>query len=583
MKNSPTYILGISESHTATAALLKDGEIIACASEERFTKKKLQTGIPKKAIEYCLDFAKITADELAIVACADIMPMFPAKSDYPLASISTISKLTQILLTLEEQIEKLIPGSANFFYGIYKFMMKSKIPKLQSIRLKKLQQIINLPEEKFIFLNHHICHASSALFSSSLANSGQPVMVFTADGVGDFESATVSKFTGSRLKKLVSINSQQSLGFFYMHITQLLGLKPVEDEYKIMGLAPYAEKEKGAAVYQLLKPFFQITSQPYWKLMLSEIHLYRKLPKLLASRRFDHIAWAAQNLLEEILTSWVQNAISKYKTSYLAFSGGVFANVKVNQKLASLKNLKGAFFMPSPGDESNAIGAAYYSYFTLTKSQPAALTSLYLGPSFTEVEIQAVFKNENRKFTITKPNDINLKVAQLLASGEVVARFAGRMEFGQRALGNRSILARPDNLSVVSFINSAIKQRDFWMPFAPTILRERAKDYLIMHKADSPFMNVTFDTTDRGKRNLAGAIHPYDKTTRPQILDRQTNPKYNDLIRKFENLTGIGAVLNTSFNLHSEPIVCTPQDAINTFAKSKLKYLALENFLISKN
>ena len=386
-----------------------------------------------------------------------------------------------------------------------------------------------------------------------------------------------------KFKKLVSIDFSQSIGFFYQHVTQFLGFKPIEDEYKVMGLAPYTNTKNARRVYKILKRFFKIDKEKNsWKMTISEYHLWHELPRLIGYRRFDHIASALQTITEEILTEWVENAIKKFKIANIICSGGVFANIKVNLKIAKLKSVKYAYFMPSPGDETNAIGAAFYSYFQKTQTAPKPLTHLYLGPSFATEDIKKTLSKVIGKFKIEKPKDINLVAAILLAKGNVVARFAGRMEFGARALGNRSILASPKDPSVVEFINSAVKNRDFWMPFAPTILAVHAKDYLIAHKANSPYMNVAFETKALAKQDLTAAIHPYDKTTRPQILEKNTNPQYYDLVKKFERLSGIGALLNTSFNLHGEPIVCSPQDAIRVFVKSDLKYLILEDWLISK-
>lgn len=579
------YILGISESHTASAALLKDGVILACASEERFTRKKLQSGIPKKAIYYCLNFAGISFQDLTKVIIADIEPPFLDSKESPYGKYSPpFPLLLRIFFSIEEVIEAKFPGSMNLFYYLYKNYIKFKLGKFRRNRLADLQKIIPLPPNKFTFVNHHTCHALASLFTSPFPKRNQSCLIFTCDGVGDFESATIYRYQKGGLEKFTSINFQHSLGFFYQHITGLLGLKPLEDEYKVMGLAPYADKEKAGEVYKLLAPYFKIDkSENKWIITTPEYHLWYKLAEILRYKRFDSIASAAQQIIEEILSKWVKGAIDTYKIKNVVFGGGVFANVKVNQKIAELNRVKEAFFMPSSGDESNAIGAAFY--YHLGKKIPTPINNLYLGPSFSDQEIdillQYLLKN-NQNYSLEKTNNINAFVARLIAQGNVVARFNGRMEFGARALGNRSVLADPSNLKIIEFINAVIKKRDFWMPFAPTILRERAKDYLILHKADSPFMNVSFKVSKRGEKDLAAAIHPYDKTTRPQILDEEANPSYYDLIKRFEKLTGIGAILNTSFNLHGEPIVATVQDAFRVFEKSKLKYLAIGNYLITK-
>ncbi|MBI2011694.1 carbamoyltransferase [Candidatus Daviesbacteria bacterium] len=578
----PIYILGISESHCASAALLKDGELIACVSEERFTRKKLQSGIPKNAIKYCFNFAKITASDLSLVALADFESPFLTARESTYDKFKILSILGKPVLWLEEKIERKVPNSQELFYRIYRFFAKSNQTQRQKRRIKKLKATVSLPSDKFKFVQHHLCHASAALFSSPLPSKEKEALIFTCDGVGDFESATLSKYSDDRIKKIVSINSQQSLGFFYQHITQFLGLKPIEDEYKVMGLAPYADPKKAFHTYKLLSPYFKFSlKQNKWQILVSEHHLQGKFPKLLLNKRFDHIAYSAQRIIEELLIRWVKKALEEFKINNLVFGGGVFANVKVNQKIASLDRVNSSFFMPSPGDESNAIGGAFYSYFQLTGQKPKPISHLYLGPQFSEKEIKRSLKGKS-KYKVEKISDINSTLARLLAKGEVVARFAGRMEYGARALGNRSILANPKNPSIVEFINSAIKNRDFWMPFAPTILRSNAKKYLKIHSSDSLFMNVSFETTKKAWEDLAAALHPFDKTTRPQILDQEINPSYYDLIKKFEKLTGVGAILNTSFNLHGEPLVASPEDALRVFDSSKLKYLALENILIEK-
>ncbi len=231
-----------------------------------------------------------------------------------------------------------------------------------------------------------------------------------------------------------------------------------------------------------------------------------------------------------------------------------------------------------------SIGVAYWISNSLGQ-EIEPLGNNYLGMAFSSDQIEKTLNESNcyNKYKVEKLEDINSKTANLLASGEIVARFEGRMEWGARALGNRSILMDPRNVEKVKELNKAIKKRDFWMPFAPTILKERQQDYLVNPKnIRSPYMTIAFSTTEKGRKELPAATHAYDSTARPQILEKEFNPQYYDLIKKFESLTGIGAVLNTSFNLHGEPIVCSPEDALKTFENSGLKYLTLNNYLVSK-
>ena len=260
-------------------------------------------------------------------------------------------------------------------------------------------------------------------------------------------------------------------------------------------------------------------------------------------------------------------------------------NVKANQRIMELPEVDDVFIFPSCGDESNAIGCAYLKYAEgkLRKGKEidlSPLEDLYFGPEFTDTEIERVLGRYS--YCYRKYSNIEQAVAELLAAGQIVARFKGRMEFGARALGNRSILANPSYPQVIRIINEMVKNRDFWMPFAPSILDTRAKDYVKYNKSiHAPYMMIAVDSIDE-RNEIIAASHPYDHTIRPQIVYEKWNPDYYHLIKSFEGLTGIGAVLNTSFNLHGYPIVCSPEDALEVFRNSGLNYMALGNFLVEK-
>jgi carbamoyltransferase len=274
----------------------------------------------------------------------------------------------------------------------------------------------------------------------------------------------------------------------------------------------------------------------------------------------------------------------------LALGGGVFMNVRANMRLAAEEWLRDLFVFPSCGDESNAIGAAYLGYRQRCgsrgeRSAVGPFRSPYLGPSVDLGEIESIVRSRNlgARYQVKEYDDVEAKIAGLLAAGDVVGRVSGRMEFGARALGNRSILANPCDGRVAGRINRMIKNRDFWMPFAPTVLREREAEYLVNPKGlDSPYMMLVFPTNPKRRDEIVAAVHPQDGTTRPQILDEAANPGYYRVIREFEARTGIGAVLNTSFNLHGEPLVCSAADAVDTFERSGLPHLALGPWLLSK-
>jgi len=317
---------------------------------------------------------------------------------------------------------------------------------------------------------------------------------------------------------------------------------------------------------------------------------YQLLLRATLGHRFDAVAGGAQRLLEDALLRWTRLMRRRYAGGRLALGGGVFMNVKANMLIAQEDWVEDLFVFPSCGDESNAVGAAYLGYIEECGRRgiapaPQPFGPAYLGPSVTDEEAEAVIRERGLegKYKVAFHDRIEERIADLLVSDGVVARCAGRMEFGARALGNRSILANPSDHRVVPLINRMIKNRDFWMPFAPTILAERASDYLVNPKGlASPYMMLAMPTRPEVRDLLTAALHPQDGTARPQILEQAWNPAYHAVIGEFQRRTGVGAVLNTSFNLHGEPVVCSAADAVDTFERSGLPHLAVGHWLISK-
>jgi carbamoyltransferase len=294
--------------------------------------------------------------------------------------------------------------------------------------------------------------------------------------------------------------------------------------------------------------------------------------------------------VEETLLRWARLMRDRYAAERLALGGGVFMNVKANMRLADEEWVRDLFVFPSCGDESNAVGAAYLGYLDLCAQRrvppaPQPFGPAYLGPSLDDAEAEVLIRTRDvaARHRVSEPAQIEERIAELLVSDGVVARCAGRMEFGARALGNRSILANPSDFRVVGVINRMIKNRDFWMPFAPSVLRERESDYVVNPKGlASPYMMLAFATNPKRRDEITAAVHPHDGTARAHLVDEAWNPGYHRVIREFERRTGIGAVLNTSFNLHGKPLVGSPADALDTFERSGLPHLALGRFLISK-
>ncbi len=590
-------ILGINASHTATACLLKNGEVIACISEERLTRVKNQAGLPFLSIKECLKIANLDISDIDYLVLNFKDPKVhlgfstfigdKTKVDVS-GSLNFKQRLISLFWRLKEKILINFPVSKYFIDKLLSIIYKVFInPVTEEKLLALIETQLNIPRNKVIKADHHLCHSLAGYYSDPDSKT-KPKLIFSLDSWGDGICATVSVAKNGKVEVISSTPAGASIGDLYGLTTIYLGMKGGEHEYKVMGLAPYASTKYSQNVLDKLKKLIWVNSDLTFSSKIHSSMYYQLLPKLLAYERFDNVAAGLQSLTEDLLCEWVEKSIKKTNIADIICTGGVFMNVKANQKLAELSSVKSIYVLPSCGDESTALGAAYYGHSLHSKDarmhiQP--LKQLYLGSQFSDEEIKKqISKAKNRSFKVKYSKDIESEIASLLAKDKIVARFAGRMEWGARALGNRSILANPQKLEVLATINDQIKSRDFWMPFAPSVLEEEADKYFVNKKKIYPaYMMMTFDATNEGKSKLKAAMHQYDFTLRPQVVRKDWNPKYHKLIHEFSKLTGIGAVLNTSFNLHGYPIVNSPEDAIYVFLKSNLEYLALGSYLLSKN
>jgi carbamoyltransferase len=464
----------------------------------------------------------------------------------------------------------------------------------QRERLGLVTEHLGIASDRIVCLDHHACHAAAAYYGSGwpAAAGARDTLVLTNDNSGDGLCATASTGRGVGVERHEATPSAPgSVGAFYSFVTLLLGMRFGEHEYKVMGLAPYAGEGYARRAEAALREVFDLEEgRPARFRWLRPGDRHALLLRATLGLRFDWIAGGAQRLLEDILLRWTRLMRGRYGGTRLALGGGVFMNVKANMLIADEEWVEDLFVFPSCGDESNAVGAAYLGYLgeCARRGQAPTVAPLgpaYLGPGVTDADAEAVIQARELggQYKVAYHDRIEARIAELLVADGVVARCAGRMEFGARALGNRSILAHPSDRRVVPLINRMIKNRDFWMPFAPTVLRERMDDYLVNPKRlASPYMMLALPTQPAARDALAAAIHPQDATARPQILEEAWNPEYHAVIREFERRTGVGAVLNTSFNLHGEPIVSSAADAVDTFERSGLPHLALGRWLISK-
>lgn len=593
----PIYILGINPSHNCSAVLLKNGEIIGSVSEERFTRQKNQIGFPEKSILYLLGSEGILPNQLAklVIGFSDpktIMKLFErgelpkeiSKNYDQKKYYENIFKYPTLKYLRREIFEAIIYKNPSLGKKNLKVFVKKLVSRNHREVNKYISQKLNIDAGKIFLLDHHKAHAYSSL---AFIDDNKSWSVITIDGEGDGFSGSISVYSNGRFSNISRTKDNDSLGLLYGYTTHFLGMKRNEHEYKVMGLAPYAKLEHYEELLPIFRKYLKFDKKNLTFRAAFDIHnILIFMRRDLASKRFDNISAALQKHTESLVVNTVKTVINKTKIPNLAMAGGVIMNVKANRELAALPEVKDVQFVPSATDESVAWGAAFWGYKTINpKLKIKKINSLYLGPEFSEGEILKAFKQfqHRHKLKIQKHVSLLQLVAKLLADGNVVAWFQGRMEWGARALGNRSILANPSILEITRIINKQIKNRDFWMPFSPSILDRYFDKYLIVNKkVDANYMMVAFGTTDLGKKHLAAAIHPADFSARPQIVIKDVNKKYYNLISRFEKITGIGALLNTSFNIHGEPIVCSPYDAFSTLVRSGLKYLAIGNFLVVK-
>lgn len=591
-------VLGINDGHNSSAAIVVDGKVEAAVAEERLTRRKSEYGYPFRSVEQCLEISGVLPKQIDRVALGTVM----LPPSYGLVQRNTTFSVADYW---REQREYWYPR----FYGnsspAYLDVFRDKInlqgfPYDQSLiqdetdakgmlaaRIKLIQEMLGVPRERISVYDHHSCHAYYGYFADSTR--ADSALVYVADGAGDGINGSIWVGKNGTALTPVKRTDMCNIARIYRYITLLLGMKPIEHEYKVMGLAPYTNHHHAEQAYRVFANTLQVDGLDFrYKTKPTDLFFYFK--EQLEGLRFDCVAWAIQKWTEELLVEWVRNGIRSSGIHNLVFSGGVAANIKANKAICELEEVETFFASPASGDESISIGAAFQATLDHLKKEGrsgrdiSVLSHLYLGKSYSDAEIERSLQESHAsskyRVSFVEPTE----VANLLAQGEVVGRIAGRMEFGPRALGNRSLLADPRKPGNVKLINEMIKQRDFWMPFTPSILAERAVDYFYNPKnVNARFMTVAFDSTSLAHKDIPATLHPYDLTTRPQVVSKETNPEYYAILKAFEKITGVGALLNTSFNLHGEPIVESPLDALDTLERSGLRHVLMGNWLISKD
>ncbi len=564
-------VVGIQDSHDAAACIMRNGTVLASVAEERLLRIKSAGGFPAKAVEECLRISGLNKSDVDYVAVAGTRAVpvnllsvasslrindyyrIQEKVRYPNfyegKSISLAEGVGQYKPTHDVHYDRnLIPLKET------RELTDTEKSHIAAYRHGFIAQYFNISKDQVIFYDHHMCHALYAMFASPFRE--DTVCALTMDAGGDGVYDTVNIFDQKGVMRNIHKSHDCLIGPLYTFITLLLGMRPCEHEYKVMGLAPYAKSYLKKSVYDsladmLLLDGIKFSRNPKYK------DIFWAAKEALKTQRFDGIAGGLQDLVEDLLTRWVEAALQKTQACKVVYAGGVALNVKANQKIAKLPALEQLFIPPGCGDESLPMGAAWGLYAQLCREQNKPIDippmeSAYLGSKVAEKDVEHILDMPliREKFVVVD-GDPETQACQALAEGNVLAVCRDSMEFGPRSLGHRSLLADPRRPESVQKINEAIKGRDFWMPFAPSVLKEDAARYLdVPSTIDLRFMTCTVDSTAEGRANLVSCLHPYDGTARPQIVAPTKNSRYYDLIKKFKNLTGVGAVLNTSLNIH---------------------------------
>ena len=548
--------------------------------EERFTLVKNQGGLPYHSVKWILDDTGTKPEDVDYVVFGH-----HANWTTPSARVRAeiVESYTQVADSRPRTVRYQTRAWAREFLktiGVYEKMR----PAHHRGRLTGLLgDLAKLRGVRIVVLDHHLCHAASALYGGPWAH--KEVLVLTLDGSGDGRCATVYIGSGGRLRLLAATPAGNSLGNIYSRTTHLMGFVPLEHEYKLMGMAPYADQRGATEVGRIFESYLEVDGLVFKRRIPEPTgFIGRRLRQDLRYIRFDLIAAGLQLFTERMVLAWVKSAIERTGIRTLCLAGGAFMNVKANGLIAKSTDVDNVFVCPSCGDESLSLGAAYEWYARIHNYQEhgEALGPLYLGPDIGATDVESLIGNDPTLRWQT-PDDIPARVAEMLAEGEIVARCDGRSEFGARALGNRSIFADPANPFVVRTLNNMIKMRDFWMPFAPIVLEDRQDRYLRNPKRiESPYMMFAFDTCVERFRDIAAAVQPIDRSGRPEILKRGHNPAVERMLEVFERLTGRSMLLNTSYNIHGEPMVCSAQQAVDVLQRSGLKHLWMGSYLVSK-
>lgn len=591
-------ILSIYLWHNSTIAYMENDELHYVLQEEKFDNVKNSDNFPIKSMRYLATKVDLSSlDKITVVGKWINYWMLRYIENFTKDDKHQIINSTPCLYDrIFYRLAKFAPWFLNWvndtFLRYRKIKYTDKVLELISLWLGR-----TVKKEEVEFIEHHMCHTLSVVYFYGLHHLTEPVLVMTLDGAGDKHCATVRIWDNGKITTIGTTRYWYSIGDLWSKsFTGGMGMQPLEHEYKVMGLAAYTSKKYFQSAYDRL---FKWTIRLNWVTRTSRVpwfksHIYYH--DKTRGLRFDNIAWALQEYTEEIVLQWIHNAVEQTGIKKVAFAGGVFMNVKLNQKIQEDTLLEKVWFMPSAGDDSTPVWwvlAGYMSLWADLKKLPAVKT-MYSSVGYTDDEVGKFLDTlpTKQNYTIKKfadTTDLVTTVASMLRDFQIVAIFQGQGERWARSLCNRAILGNASRLETFFTVNDMIKMRDFWMPFAPTILEEYAPNYiknreLLKNRVqDSAYYMITaFDSTPLAQDHIKAALHQKDKTIRPQLVNETTNPLMYAILKEYESLTGMGGVMNTSLNIHGYPLVGSLEQAIFTLENSGLQHIVLNTYLVSK-
>jgi carbamoyltransferase len=590
-------ILGIScYYHDSAAALLMDGELIAAAEEERFSRKKHDFDFPIRSIQFCLEEGGISAQDL----------------DYVVFYEKPFEKFERILMSTLQTYPKA--------WKVFRESMATWLVDKLWIR-QAIMGELHIPKEKILFTQHHLSHAASAFFASPFEESA----VMTVDGVGEWATATYGEGKGTDINLLKEVRFPHSLGLLYSAFTAFLGFQVNEGEYKVMGMAPYGEPKYVDKVWKVIQTFedgsfaldmdyfcFHHSTTKTFKPKFEQLFGEPRAPETLfftegtgfpsyfgekpgnyqelcaLNQHYADIAASIQKVTEEVLLNMAKAVRKTTGQENLCIAGGVGLNSVANTRILQESGFKRLYIQPAAGDGGAALGAALYVYHTmLGHPRKLVMKHAYWGKAFDDDAIRAFLEEEGIAHTYLKDDGAVLdQTVDALVNGKVIGWYQGKFEWGPRALGNRSILADPRREEMKDVVNTKIKFREPYRPFAPSILSEEVENYFELPNAtehDPARFMLLVTPVKEDKQEVLPAITHVDGTGRLQAVFEDTNPRYYNLIKRFGQATGVPVVLNTSFNLRGEPVVTTPANAFSTFSRSEMDVLVMGNYIVNKS